>query len=160
MCFVALDFLGADISELVARCTGNPPATARNRGQRMNPRPATLKRHCDVLASTVRRNKGLGRTAIWAKCNRTYCYLNRNDPDWLDANLPAKRRAAAAMDWKAKDKRLAREARFAADGIPSLPGRPKRVTFARVAAAMGHRSALSRQDWRRSTKYKRPGRRC
>lgn len=147
-CLLALEFLGADISELVARCTGDPPATARNRGQRVNPRPATLQRHRDTLASTVRKNKGLGRTAIRAECNRSYCYLNRNDPDWLDANLPARRRPAAAVDWKARDRELAREARRVAARLLSLPGRPKRVTFARIAGAMGHKSTLSRQDER------------
>ena len=141
-----LDHLGADIAGLAARVS----AVDRTDGQREavpgEPRPEYIRRHRDILTHATARSPGASRTDLKGGIRTSYLYLQRNDPAWLERQLPPKRLSAGQpVDWKARDKELVSMLAAAAEAW--LRGRSeRRITKSGLAEAVGFRTGLTGAD--------------
>ena len=77
-----------------------------------------------------------------------WCFLLAHDREWLDTVAPPRRAMVVRNGWREVDIRLAREAHRAREALLAMPGLPRRLTFARMADAMGRRTTLFRRDAR------------
>jgi hypothetical protein len=77
-----------------------------------------------------------------------YCWLYRNDREWLFKNFPpAKARKGSAgrrVDWPGRDHELAARIGPAAHAIRYAPGRPVRVTLSAIGKKLGALALLQR----------------
>lgn len=82
----------------------------------------------------------LSKTALREVIPAVYAWLYRHDRQWLNNNSPSRKepvRNDNRVDWNALDSRLAQEAIEAATNMRSETTRPKQITVASLARAIG-----------------------
>ena len=94
-----------------------------------------------------RDNPALGRTILKNQFQRVYAWLRRNDREWLEANMPAKKQAALPslrVNWENRDVELAEAAKVAATNLYNQTGRPSQVTLAAIARKLGQLALIQK----------------
>lgn len=105
-------------------------------------RKSTLEKYRNDWLSVLAANPEASRNQLMVAANFLYLWLNKNDSDWLEANLPPVRkfiRRGDLKDWKTIDIKLARAVRAAAKRIREKPGRPKRICLSAIIGEVGHK---------------------
>jgi hypothetical protein len=105
-------------------------------------RKNTLERYRNEWLSVLATNREASRNELIAAASFLYLWLNKNDSDWLEANLPPVRkftRRGNIKDWKTIDVKLARSVRAAVKRIGEKPGRPKWVCLSAIIREVGHK---------------------
>ena len=120
--------------------------------KRVGTAKSTKARHRRTWTKSRSYDPGAGITALRRSCPTTYSYLYRYDRQWLECNSPPPstpgwrgRPRAARVDWNARDASLAVEAAKATRVLLEREGRPRWITRATVAHAMGHAAVLEQQ---------------
>lgn len=105
-------------------------------------RKDTLEKYRNAWLSVLAANPEASRNQLMAAANFLYLWLNKNDSEWLEANLPPARkfiRRGDIKDWKTIDVKLARDVRAAAKRIREKPGRPKWICLSAIICEVGHK---------------------
>lgn len=92
--------------------------------------------------SVLAANPHASRNQLMAAGNFLYLWLNKNDSEWLEANLPPARkfiRRGELKDWKSIDNELATKVKATADRIRNEAGRPKWICLSAIIREVGHK---------------------
>lgn len=94
-----------------------------------------------------RAHPDLGTKALRQVMRADYAWLYRNDRTWLKENSPKQAPAVpkGRIDWQERDAQLSRVIVQAAEAIKQLPGRPDRITVARIAKGLGQMASLCKR---------------
>jgi hypothetical protein len=114
---------------------------------RVEPAVSSLDSYRDAWLSAFRDEPDAGRTAVRNKVPRVYTWLRRNDFEWLEAHMPARRKSgsqALRVDWKRRDAELAEGVRFAVLWIKNYPGRAVQVTTTSIARELGQSALIQK----------------
>lgn len=148
-------FLGFDIEDLLL---GKPTREKRvdvKTGQRSQKQPskrtsgdeanlvnnaAELERRRDYWLNISKAHPDLGTKALRQLQRADYAWLYRNDRTWLKEHSPKQAPLVPKkrIDWQERDVHLSRLIEQVAEAIKLLPGRPNRITTARITKGLGH----------------------
>ena len=142
------DFLGADQANLFSRCDDERGEVAVTGREAPAVRRSTVARHQREVTSLTRRMRGASRTQLRRTSPTAWKFLLEHDREWLEKEAPEPRKPHVRNRWKSTDVRLEKRARRALATLLAEPGIPRRITFARLAETLGHRTALFRRDAR------------
>ncbi|HUS34383.1 MAG TPA: TnsD family Tn7-like transposition protein [Verrucomicrobiae bacterium] len=105
----------------------------------------TAKRACWL--TFLSSNRGIGRKEARLKSLAVHSWLQRNDWQWLQSNLPARKLRnpnTKRVDWLARDKQIAVQVAEVGQQWKSLPGKPRRVTVTAIGHELGISALLSK----------------
>ncbi|MBW4473285.1 MAG: TnsD family transposase [Stenomitos rutilans HA7619-LM2] len=94
-----------------------------------------------------RDNPASGRTILKNQFQRVYAWLRRNDREWLEANMPAKKQAASPflrVNWEHRDIELAEAVKSVATNLYKQAGKPCQVTVAAIARELGQLALIQK----------------
>ncbi len=159
---LVIRFLGIEIEDLLL---GTPTrqrrivVTPRQRSQRRPSKPtsgieANLSKETTELNSRRRSwqniskaHPNLGTKALRQLRRADYAWLYRNDRAWLKEHSPKHARPASKLriDWQERDAHLSGQIEQVAEALKRMPGRPIRITIARITKGLGQMSSLCKK---------------
>lgn len=85
-----------------------------------------------------------GRKFVRQQIPQVYTWLYRHDRDWLEQNLPPRKRPKPPqrVDWAARDAKIAQLIPAAAQQLRSQSGSPRQVTIAAIGRAIGYAAMI------------------
>ncbi|XHX76328.1 MAG: TnsD family transposase [Stenomitos frigidus ULC029] len=94
-----------------------------------------------------RDNPALGRTTLKNQFQRVYTWLRRNDREWLEANMPAKKQAASPslrVNWANRDIEQAEAVKSVVANLYKQAGNPCQVTVTAIARELGQLALIQK----------------
>lgn len=101
---------------------------------------ATLNCHRGIWQQGQADNPGSTKTQLRYMYPRSFAWLYRNDREWLRNNSPLafKRQSYSfRVDWEGRDRLICDKIKDAVKTLMSIPGKPERVTIARLGKIAG-----------------------
>ncbi|MBW4540404.1 MAG: TnsD family transposase [Myxacorys chilensis ATA2-1-KO14] len=110
---------------------------------------AALESYRAEWLAARRDSPALGRTVLKNQFQRVYIWLRRNDPEWLEANMPPKKQVASPflrVNWENRDVELAEAVKLASANLYNLAGRPRQVTATAISRELGQLALIQKHS--------------
>jgi len=107
----------------------------------------SLERYRAEWLAARKDNPALGRTMLKNQFQRVYTWLRRNDREWLEANMPAKKQPASPslrVNWETRDIELAEAVKSVAATLYKQAGKPCQITVAAIARKLGQLALIQK----------------
>lgn len=116
---------------------------------RVNDQDKKISEYCNDILGYINLHPDCSRTTIRQALSKQYRWLNRNNPEWLEYNLPSKRRNCSIgvskekVDWAARDTTILFLLKSAYTELIQLP-KSVRITRSLLAKCIDKRSLIER----------------
>lgn len=91
-------------------------------------------------------NPGTGRTVLKKENYKLSQWLNKYDSEWFKAHQPPSHVQRARVGWQARDREFAELVGPTAEQLRHHPGRPVRITIAKIAGELGRNLIMPHLD--------------
>jgi len=107
-----------------------------------------IEKHRQEWSAVIRANPRVGRSELRVIASSLMSQLRRTDSEWLEANMPTRRKSPPPIkrvNWKKVEVKLAAEVKVAALRVRSITDPPVRISLASIINEVGHRPHIERR---------------